>query len=266
MIVTCQSCATRYRLDEDRLKPGGSQVRCSKCGETFMVAPSPGDISPAALAQAAAAGKKVATEKWGWGLHLLILLLLAAVGSAVVYGLIYHPERIPSFPAAEKHAETVTTPMESDHPPQATLAPKTAEPAQIAATSNHPQEIDASAASMVDVQHRYVENVNAGWLLVISGVVPQLSDQASTTQAVRVALFEKNGQKIDEQVFTVGHQLTDAQLATLSVADLMARLTATSAPMPNGSERELPFMAVFASTGAELDEFSLELIETIPDK
>lgn len=37
MIVQCKECRAKYRLDERRLKPAGSKVRCSKCGHVFFV-------------------------------------------------------------------------------------------------------------------------------------------------------------------------------------------------------------------------------------
>jgi predicted Zn finger-like uncharacterized protein len=40
MVIQCSACQTRYRLAEDKIKPQGSKVRCSKCGEVFIVLPS----------------------------------------------------------------------------------------------------------------------------------------------------------------------------------------------------------------------------------
>jgi predicted Zn finger-like uncharacterized protein len=37
MIVTCESCQTRFRLDPDRIKGTSSKVRCSRCGHIFQV-------------------------------------------------------------------------------------------------------------------------------------------------------------------------------------------------------------------------------------
>ncbi|WP_243544366.1 DUF3426 domain-containing protein [Pseudodesulfovibrio tunisiensis] len=39
MIITCPNCQTRYNLPEDRLAPGGSKVKCSKCAHVFKAAP-----------------------------------------------------------------------------------------------------------------------------------------------------------------------------------------------------------------------------------
>ena len=37
MIIQCENCRRSYRLDDSRIKPPGSSVRCSKCGHIFFV-------------------------------------------------------------------------------------------------------------------------------------------------------------------------------------------------------------------------------------
>ncbi len=39
MIVQCQACQTRFRLADEKVKPEGTKVRCSKCKEIFTVTP-----------------------------------------------------------------------------------------------------------------------------------------------------------------------------------------------------------------------------------
>lgn len=39
MIVTCSNCQTKYNLPEDKIAPGGSKVKCSRCGHMFKVTP-----------------------------------------------------------------------------------------------------------------------------------------------------------------------------------------------------------------------------------
>ena len=40
MYITCEQCSTIFRLDETRLKPTGSKVRCSQCGNLFIARPA----------------------------------------------------------------------------------------------------------------------------------------------------------------------------------------------------------------------------------
>ena len=43
MIITCDECSTRFRLDESLLKDEGSKVRCSLCKHVFTAFPPAGD-------------------------------------------------------------------------------------------------------------------------------------------------------------------------------------------------------------------------------
>ena len=49
MIIECESCHRKFNLDERRLKPTGSRVRCSRCRTLFRAWPPGGDVAaPAA--------------------------------------------------------------------------------------------------------------------------------------------------------------------------------------------------------------------------
>ena len=39
MVVVCESCSTRFQLDQGRIPPKGTLVRCSRCKATFIVRP-----------------------------------------------------------------------------------------------------------------------------------------------------------------------------------------------------------------------------------
>lgn len=40
MVIQCTECQTRFKLADDKLKPGGIKVRCAKCKHVFQVLPS----------------------------------------------------------------------------------------------------------------------------------------------------------------------------------------------------------------------------------
>ena len=44
MIIECQTCHARFRLDEARIKGRGARVKCRKCGESIVVLK---DVAPA---------------------------------------------------------------------------------------------------------------------------------------------------------------------------------------------------------------------------
>ena len=41
MIVACSACRTRFRVADEKVGPLGARVKCSRCGQTFQVAPPP---------------------------------------------------------------------------------------------------------------------------------------------------------------------------------------------------------------------------------
>ena len=42
MVITCEQCDTRFRLDDTRVPDGGVRVRCSRCKHAFFVKPATG--------------------------------------------------------------------------------------------------------------------------------------------------------------------------------------------------------------------------------
>lgn len=44
MVIECISCSRKFKLDERLLKPSGSKVRCTKCGNIFRAFPDPESI------------------------------------------------------------------------------------------------------------------------------------------------------------------------------------------------------------------------------
>ena len=47
MIITCNSCETKYRLGDDRVPAAGIRVRCPKCRFVWRLTPPPVTIDPA---------------------------------------------------------------------------------------------------------------------------------------------------------------------------------------------------------------------------
>jgi predicted Zn finger-like uncharacterized protein len=47
MVIECTECHTRFKLADDKVKPGGTKVRCSKCKNIFtVVPPEPAPVLP----------------------------------------------------------------------------------------------------------------------------------------------------------------------------------------------------------------------------
>lgn len=86
MIVQCEACGTKYRLDDALLKPKGTKVRCSRCGFIWTIYPDRGELS--------AFPEKVEGKKAKW-----YLWVLAPVGVVVALALIgwFFPEELLYF-------------------------------------------------------------------------------------------------------------------------------------------------------------------------
>jgi predicted Zn finger-like uncharacterized protein len=71
VIVTCEQCETRFRLDDSRLPAKGARVRCSRCKHAFLVRPPGATASAAidAIAAEAARTAKPATPDVAWDLE-----------------------------------------------------------------------------------------------------------------------------------------------------------------------------------------------------
>ncbi len=62
MIVECKNCGTRLKVDEDRIGPQGSKVRCSNCSRTFTVRRPTGETGKKPSAVSAPQSKKEGAE------------------------------------------------------------------------------------------------------------------------------------------------------------------------------------------------------------
>ncbi|UCE86971.1 MAG: zinc-ribbon domain-containing protein [Deltaproteobacteria bacterium] len=75
MVVTCEKCDTRYRLDESRLAASGSKVRCSRCKHSFVVKGPPAasgvdaveEVAQQAASRAMAESPDVTQDLLGFG-------------------------------------------------------------------------------------------------------------------------------------------------------------------------------------------------------
>ena len=45
MVIECKNCSRKFNLNENLLRPAGSRVRCSKCGNTFHAYPAHNESS-----------------------------------------------------------------------------------------------------------------------------------------------------------------------------------------------------------------------------
>lgn len=66
MIVQCEQCRTKFRLDDGKVSDRGVRVRCAKCRHVFTVRKPETSLQPAGIAEPAAMGTEMPTVEDVW--------------------------------------------------------------------------------------------------------------------------------------------------------------------------------------------------------
>ena len=268
MLVRCPNCGTTYRLDDAKLSPEGTWVRCAKgCGEVFQVFPkTPPSPQPAAEAQPAPAPQQpepspapqpsqpAATPKpkgkgfkvLFWLVALVILLAALGVGSLMVM------QRLGIAPGVVRQAAQV--------PGLGWLLNKSAaKPAK-----PRPQV----KLSLVGVRGFFRLNDMLGRVFVIQGRVQNEGPVACYKILIRGRLHDRKGRVVREAKVYAGGVLKPEELRGFSLKQITARLRSPKSPdgrwyvlRPGQS---LPFMVLFYNLPANLSEFTVEVAGSEP--
>ena len=139
MIICCEECETRFRLDEARIPERGARVRCSRCNHSFVVRPPSGDASDDAIAREAAAAAASAVESGAD-------VSADSVGDATTQEAAADSESPDS--ALEDDDDWEFGPSEADVPGNAKAEPSPPEPALDPETASDEAPIHADAAAV----------------------------------------------------------------------------------------------------------------------
>lgn len=275
MIVQCQNCQTKFRLDESKLDPAGSWVRCGKCQDVFQVLP-PGAPQAAPdqaleLDRSAPRQARAAEEAADFGLDLdaptpkakakgrgkgfkivfwllaipLILAVLAAGGLVTLDRLGLSPKLVDRFRGLPGLSLLLSQ----------AGAGKAAKPAA---------EAEYQGLLLNQVRGYFRVNQAAGRLFVIQGLVENQGQQERTAVMVRGRLTDTQGQVARQEVVYAGQVFNPDELQQMPLAELQARLGKPEGP--DGSRVTVkpgatqPFMIVFANLPANLAEFTAEVV------
>ena len=266
MIVQCPECKTTYNLDDDRIAPAGSKVRCSRCQHVFEVTriagPSPddtvekltrpdplvGDGSEAAPEQKkdvprkkddVSGGKnKTAGKKRGVFLWLLlVLLVLAGVG---VGAYIFAPTLLNN---AGTHSSKEKKIGEQKNSKAGVL-----------------QKI-----SLENVRPYFVKNEKIGQIFVVEGKAVNGFKIPKELIRLRIKLFDTAGTVIASREFYCGNVVSSFQLQVLGEDALGSALSAKVGILTNNTNIKpgegVPFMVTFTNPSESLQEFGLDVVE-----
>jgi len=218
MNLTCPSCATTFVVEAPQLGPIGRQVRCGSCGNSWYQAPT--DEADAASAHEASADApraarrerpdkpgrrrppKIPRPRDGGGRASLILgwLLFLAVLAGLAGGLYYGREQV------------------------VRLVPAAAALYQMAGLGEAPA---GATLELRDV--RTVRRVVGGKpVVVVEGLVANVSDQPQTVPMLRASLTDAKGTEVENWTFS-------ASASSLPPGGTTGFETTTESPPREGS-------------------------------
>ena len=114
--------------------------------------------------------------------------------------------------------------------------------------------------------YEFVDNENAGELLVVTGNVTNRYDGARKHIRVQGNLFDASGNVLKKSTAFAGNTLTTEELQTLPLAEIGNELTNRKGDNNLNSgvspDEKLPFTVVFSNLPDAMDELSVEVLES----
>jgi len=263
MIVTCESCNSKFRLDPDKLKKEKNKVRCSRCGHIFMVsrkAPPPRDEDELDILGSVDSSAEDDFEepeaeqsrsrsypftaaniplkpgrKGTLRIALLGLVLLLAVGSLVFWFTSDRTPRQGAAPVSRGEAEQ----------PLVTIADST--------------------------QAYFLENSSGGQIFVVEGEATNESGQPVSFVLLEGKLYTTRNTVALSQRCYAGNVMSREDLTSLPITEIQNRMMnregkdLNNVHIPPGSQ--VPFMLVFHNLPelSTLSDYSIEVLSSKMD-
>lgn len=255
MIIQCESCKTKFKLDEMRLKGPSSRVRCTRCGHVFRVEAPPEaetfhvELSDEPLPEEEERGpveqptpspvspppgriSKRTSRQWP---------LLAVTGLILVAILGFWLLRQGFFSSS------------------ATSKPK--------APSS---EVQQPVVTIMDnTQAYFLENSQAGQIFIVEGEVMNESARPVSFVMVEGRLYSKNNQVAQSQRCYAGNFMTRDELVKLGMNDIQNRMMNREGKELSNVHipvsKKIPFMLVFHNL-PELDSLADYSVEVVSAK
>ena len=119
----------------------------------------------------------------------------------------------------------------------------------------------------VDIDSKFITNKKSGRLFVITGEILNQYDNARGFIQIKGNIYASGGQLVETKSVYCGNFLSDKDLAAKPFADIQRYLTnklgaGGAGTLKVGPGKTLPFMIVFADLPNDLEEFSVEIIDS----
>ena len=119
----------------------------------------------------------------------------------------------------------------------------------------------------VDIDSKFISNKKSGRLFVITGEILNQYDNARGFIQIKGNIYASGGQLVETKSVHCGNFLSDKDLAAKPFADIQRYLTnklgaGGAGTLKVGPGKTLPFMIVFADLPNDIEEFSVEIIDS----
>jgi predicted Zn finger-like uncharacterized protein len=231
MIVQCEQCSKRFKLNPDLINRPEVKVRCSNCQHVFRVSkPEPPDVLELATAPQEIESQPVTRRTPRRGLVLLFIPVLLILGGIAAW--LYLP-----WP----------------------LRPKPV-----------PEPTGIEQLTLVETSGYFVDNQQDGQLFVIQGRVRNEFPEAKRWIHLRAKLYTTDGRTARQQDFYAGNKLSDQQLQSMPLQALLVlvqrRPTTEERARVIAAQGEVSFTVPFGNLPelTKLSDYSVEIIASQP--
>ncbi|MDY6854547.1 MAG: DUF3426 domain-containing protein [Thermodesulfobacteriota bacterium] len=244
MIVQCEGCQTKFKVDDEKVPEKGIKARCSQCKNVFRIEPSSTSlaghhevpkieredektISPYRVKQT--------RQKKPLSKILTVLLILLLLGCSIYF-----------FRDKLSNISWIKT--------------------SISRTKNYISHFIPSRGDIIfsadKTQGYYLTNTKTGSIFIILGEAINSSSKPKSFLKVKGILFDNMDNRIMEKEVYCGNLLSNDELKTLEPSQINSHLnnprgeSSINTAIP--PKKAIPFMIVFFNLQSEVKEFSVE--------
>ena len=122
--------------------------------------------------------------------------------------------------------------------------------------------------STIDITGKFINNAGSGKLFVITGSAKNGYDGPRALVKIDGKLYSKGKKLVKSETVFAGNSLTDDQLTNMDIAAIKKRLKNRAGDKKSNLKiipgRVVPFMIVFSGLPENLEEYTIEVVESFP--
>ncbi len=234
MIVECQNCHTRFRLDSSDIREGGSKIRCSKCNQLFLVEKTKG--RPLSLRRKQASNPKVRRRQKIalWTIAFVCTVLAVGVGYSILL-------EVKGFNVSQ----------------------------YIRAWVYRQSDRGSRKITLSDVNGFFENNTKIGKIFVVKGMANNGYDNTRSFIKIKGMLLDSQGRSVVEKEVICGNTVSDEKLRALSPEKIDGELSgrdSSAISVANVKPKQsAAFMVAFYNPPKHLTEFAVEVVSSQPE-